>query len=167
MIPAGLCGGERLVAGEFGLSHDARGRLVLIDAEGRRHVGVAAVRAFPISDPSSWVAICSPTGTELAFVDDLADLTGAVRQVLADDLARREFVPVIERIVSISASTEPSQWVVETDRGANRFTLADADHVRRLGRQGATIVDAHGTRYIVPDAAALDHASRRLLERYL
>ena len=158
---------DLLLPGGFGLSHDPRGRLVLIDAEGRRHVGVEPVRAFPISDATRWVSICDPQGAELAFIDDLADLPQQVRAVLDEDLARRDFVPVVQRIVSVSAESEPSDWDVVTDRGATRFTLANDDDVRRLGRQGATIVDVHGTRYLVPDLAALDAASRRLLERYL
>jgi hypothetical protein len=158
---------DPLLPGSFGLSHDPRGRLVLIDAEGRRQVGVEPVRAFPISEPARWVSICDAQGAELAFVDDLADLPQQVRTVLDEDLARRDFVPVVERILSVSAESEPSDWDVLTDRGATRFTLANDDDIRRLGRLGATIVDAHGTRYLVPDLSALDAASRRQLERYL
>jgi len=158
---------EPLLPGAFGLAHDPRGRLILIDAEGRRHVGVEPIRAFPISGSTRWVSICDAQGGELAFIDDLAELPRQVRAVLDEDLARRDFVPVVERIVSVSSESEPSDWDVLTDRGATRFTLANDEDVRRLGRQGATIVDAHGTRYLVPVVAALDVASRRLLERYL
>ena len=49
----------------FGLSYDAWGRLVLIDAEGCRHVGVEPVRSYPLSDPSHWVSICDPNGREI------------------------------------------------------------------------------------------------------
>jgi hypothetical protein len=158
---------DLLAPGGFGLSHDPRGRLVLIDVEGRRHVGVEPVRAFPISDPGRWVSICDEQGSELAFIDDLSELPEQVRAVLDEDMVRRDFVPVIERIVGISDESEPSDWDVVTDRGVTRFTLANDHDVRRLGRQGATIVDAHGTRYLVRDIDALDAASRRLLERYL
>jgi hypothetical protein len=156
-----------LAPGNFGLSHDPRGRLVLIDAEGRRHPGVVPVRAFPITDPARWVSICDAHGAELAFIDDLQDLPPSFCTVLIDDMARRNFVPVVERIVSVSAESEPSDWDVATDRGMTRFTLANDDDVRPLGRHGATIVDTHGMRYLVPDLNALDTASRRLLERYL
>jgi hypothetical protein len=158
---------DPLRPGGFGLSHDPRGRLILIDAEGRRHVGVEPVRAFPISDPRRWLSICDEQGSELAFIDDLAELPQQVRAVLDEDMVRRDFVPVIERIVNVSGESEPSDWDVVTDRGTTRFTLANDHDVRRLGRQGATIVDAHGTRYLVRDFDALDAASRRLLERYL
>jgi len=109
-------------AGKFGLAHDAWGRLVMIDAHGERHVDVEPARAFPISDPEHWISICDAEGRELACVEDLADLAPSVRQVLVDDLARREFVPVIERVYHVSTDNDPSEWDVQTDRGRTRST---------------------------------------------
>ncbi len=36
------------------LERDALGRLVFIDSNGERHVGVHPVRAFPITAPGCW-----------------------------------------------------------------------------------------------------------------
>jgi len=41
------------------------------------------------------------------------------------------------------------------------------DAVRRLDARRVIIVDSGGIRYLIPDAAALDSASRRLLDRYV
>src|SRR5438876_491120 len=103
-----------MTSDQFGLTHDAWGRLVLIDAEGERHVGVEPVRAFPISDPTRWISICDADGAELVCVADLAGLAPSMRQALEEELARREFVPVIRRIVRVSADAAPSDWDVET-----------------------------------------------------
>ncbi len=151
----------------FVLEYDAWGRLVLTEADGRRYVGAEPVRAFPVSDPERGLSILDAEGHEIAWVDDLAQLPPAVRRFLEEDLARREFVPVLRRIVRISAPIEPSDWDVETDRGPTRFTLNNEDDVRALGDHRAMIVDAHGTRYLIPDTRALDGTSRRLLERFL
>ena len=151
----------------FGLSHDPWGRLVLIDAEGRRHVGVEPVRAFPFTDPGRWVSICDPDGSEVLFLEDLADVPAATRHTLEQELARREFVPVIRRIVRISAEAPPADWDVLTDRGPTRFTLDSDSDLRRLGPHRLLIADARGLRYQVPDLRALDASSRRLIERYL
>ena len=112
-----------VVAGAFGLTHDSWGRLVLIDSSGRRHSGVEPVRAFPIADPQHWISICDAEGRELVLVEDLAKIPQPVRQVLEDELARREFVPHVRRIVKVSTDVEPSEWDVETDRGPTRFLL--------------------------------------------
>ena len=151
----------------FGLHYDAWGRLVLTDAAGREHVGVEPVRAFPISDPRHGLALCDAEGHELVWVEDLDALPPPLRRFLEDDLARREFVPVVRRIVAVSAPVEPSEWEVETDRGRTRFVLNSEDDVRRLSDHRALLVDAHGIRYLIPDTRALDATSRRLLERYL
>jgi hypothetical protein len=157
----------RAGAQPFGLHHDAWGRLVLTDAAGQQHVGVEPVRAFPITDPRHGIALCDAEGHELLWIDDLDALTPPLRRFLEEDLARREFVPVVRRIVGVSAPVEPSEWEVETDRGRTRFVLNSEDDVRRLNDRRALIFDAHGIRYLIPDTAALDATSRRLLERYL
>ena len=60
---------------EFGLVHDDWGRLVLIDAQGRRFIGVEPVRAFPISHPKQWIAICDAEGREIVAIESLDELT--------------------------------------------------------------------------------------------
>src|SRR4051794_38943128 len=117
---------------KFGLSYDAWGRLVLIDGEGRRHAGVEPVRAFPITDPNRWVSLCDADGSEVAWVVDLEDLEPPIRRILEEELARREFVPVVRRIVRVSGDAVPADWNVETDRGPTRFTLDSEEGLRRL-----------------------------------
>jgi hypothetical protein len=154
-------------SGNFGLMHDAWGRLVLIDRAGRRHVGVEPVRSFPISDPDHWISICDAEGHELACVQNLSDLPPQVGQVLAEDLARREFVPVIRQILRVSADTDPAAWDVVTDRGQTRFLVNSEDDVRRLGPSRILVIDAQGIRYLIPNIKTLDAASNQTLERYL
>jgi hypothetical protein len=151
----------------FGLSLDPWGRLVLIDALGARHVGVEPVRAFPLADPSRWISLVDESGREVAMVESLDDLAPAVRGLLLDELARREFIPTITRIVSVSRDTLPCEWEVETDRGPTRFTLESEDQIRRLGPGRLLITDARGLRYQVPAIERLEPRSRRRLERYL
>jgi hypothetical protein len=151
----------------FDLRRDPRGRLVLIDEFGQSHEGVDPVRAFPISDPTRWVSLCDPSGRELALVDSVDALPSELRRVLLDELARREFLPVIERIIRVGGDTIPAVWEVETDRGPTKFTLDGEDGIRRIGGGRALIVDDRGLRYLVPDTKALDLASRRILERFL
>jgi hypothetical protein len=151
----------------FGLSVDAWGRLVLIDAEGTRTVGVEPVRAFPFSDPNRGVAICDGHGHEILWVDNLEEIPPATRSILEAELARREFSPVIQKILSIASETTPCEWHVQTDRGSTRFILNTEEDVRRLSSTRVIVTDSRGIRYQVPDTRSLDSGSRRLLERYL
>ncbi|SIN78591.1 protein of unknown function [Singulisphaera sp. GP187] len=151
----------------FGLIQDAWGRLVLIDADGKRHVGVEPVRAFPITDPSLWISLCDTHGREILCIESLEDLSPSVREILDAELALREFVPVIKRILRLSGEISPSDWDVETDRGATRFTLDSEDDVRRISAHRVLITDSQKLRYHVPDIRLLDLSSRRILERFL
>jgi hypothetical protein len=152
----------------FGLSHDPFGRLMLIDADGVRHVGVDPIRAFPLSMPERFISLCDEHGHEIVCVDHLSDLPPNVRCVLEAELAEREFVPVIARIVRVTGDGGPaSEWSVETDRGATRFTVDGEDDIRTLSPTRAIITDSSGVRYLVADSRALDGASRRVLERFL
>ena len=133
----------------------------------RRHVGVEPIRAFPLSDGERWISLFNAEGVEVRGIDEPAALPPRERNILEEELRRREFMPVIQRIVSVSSNTDPSQWEVETNRGATEFLLKSEDDVRRVGPRGAILLDAAGMRDIVPDTRQLDAASRRVLERYL
>ncbi len=162
---------ERSVApGEsppFSLGHDDWGRLVLTDAEGNRCPGVEVVRAFPLSAPRQFVSICDPKGRELLWLDRLDDLPESLAQCVEEELSKREFLPIVHRIVSISSPVEPSEWEVETDRGPTFFMLDSEDDIHELDECRALITDAHGIRYLIPDKTKLDEGSLRYLERYL
>ena len=61
----------------------------------------------------------------------------------------------------------PSQWTVETDRGYTTFVLKGEEDIRRLKGSALLIASGDGVQYGIADMAALDRASRRLLERFL
>jgi Domain of unknown function (DUF1854) len=152
---------------DISFEHDSFGRLVLTEASGRRHVGVEPIRAFPLSDAQRWISLCNVEGVEVLWIEDLADVPPRERKILDEEFRRREFMPVIQRIVSVSSNTDPSRWDIETDRGRTEFLLKSEDDVRRVGPRGAILVDSSGMRYLVPDTHGLDSSSRRVLERYL
>lgn len=152
---------------ELVLHRDAHGRLVYTDSDGRSHVGVAPIRAFPLSAPRHGIALCDSAGRELLWIDDLDQLGPATRPVLEEELAQREFVPILRRVLRISTTSEPSEWEVETDRGVTHFILDTQDNVHCLDDRLTLIKDAQGLRYLIPDLQKLDPASRRLLERFL
>ena len=149
-----------------GLYRDAFARLVMIDAAGREHVGVEVVRAFPISEPDRWISICDADGHEILALDDTRGLPEEIRAILLDELAKREFVPLIRRIVKVWDQTDPQEWHVVTDRGPTSFCVDSDEDIRRLQPRQVLIVDGHGIRYLIPDTLQLDSRSRRILDRF-
>ena len=151
----------------FQLKRHAAGQLVLIDAGGDSHVGVVPVRAFPLAAPDEGISLVSTEGHELAWIEQLQELPEAMRTLLQDELALRDFVPEILRLQSVSTFGTPSVWTVETDRGVTSFILKGEEDIRRLGRNALLIAGSEGVQYSVRDMTALDRASRKLLERFL
>jgi len=152
---------------DFQLERDAHGRLVLTDDSGVRHVAVQPVRAFPLSAPDEGLSLVSAEGVELAWIDRPETLPAAQRAMLDEELAQREFVPVILRLRSVSTFSTPSTWEVDTDRGPTRLVLKGEDDIRRLPAGALLIADRQGLPFFVKDRFALDRGSRRLLERFL
>ena len=151
----------------FQLQHDAFGRLVLIDAAGMRYENVVPVRAHPITAPLEGVSILSQDGQELAWIPHLDALGAGLRAMLDEALARREFMPEIQRLLRVSSFATPSTWTVQTNRGDTSFVLKGEEDIRRLPGGILLIADAHGIQFLVRDVMALDRASRKLLDRFL
>ncbi|MBA4327212.1 MAG: DUF1854 domain-containing protein [Polaromonas sp.] len=151
----------------FQLERHASGRLLLTDSQGQAHLGVVPVRAFPIAAPAEGISLVGSEGHELVWLERLDDLPPALRSLLEEELALRDFVPEITRIHSVSSFGTPSTWAVDTDRGETSFVLKGEEDIRRLSRQSLLIAAGHGVHFSVKDMGALDRASRRLLERFL
>jgi hypothetical protein len=151
----------------FELHRDAHGQLVFTGPDGMPHEGVVPVRAFPLSAPDEGVSIVASNGHELLWIDKLSELPAPLQQALSDELASRDFAPVIHRVVSVSTFATPSVWTVETDRGPTSFSLKSEDDIRRLPNMALLIGSGHGVTFHVRDRLALDKESRRLLERFL
>ncbi len=149
------------------LHRNPAGRLVFTDAAGLAHEGVTPVRAFPLSAPEQGLSIVGADGHELLWLDHVKQLPEAARGLLNEELAVREFAPVVKQLISVSTFATPSTWEVATDRGPTRFVLKSEDDIRRLPEGKLLITAGHGLTFVVPDRFALDKHSRRLLERFL
>jgi hypothetical protein len=150
----------------FRLTRNEFADLVLTDADGSTHVGVMPVRMFPFTEPTRWIALVDSQKREVATIDDLGQLPEELQRLVLDELRQREFLPEIQRIVSVSSDTEPCEWKVETDRGPTSFILKSEDDVRRLAPHHYLVSDGLGQRYVVSDTRQLDSFSRRVMEEY-
>jgi len=150
----------------FELSRNSFGRLIYRDAGGE-YENVLPVRAFPISAPQAGVSLLSPAGNELVWIADLAQLPPAVRELIEAELAQRELMPEIVRIVAVNRFAMPSEWQVETNRGHTTLVLNGEEAIRRLPQQALLIADSHGLHYLIRDVQALDKPSRKWLDRFL
>jgi len=151
---------------DWSLARDAFGRLVLM-RPGQADAPVTPVRGFPFAAPDKCIALMGAQGTELAWIERLDALPAETRRLVDEELGQREFRPEILRIRHASTWATPSHWDVETDRGPTRLTLKAEEDIRRLPAASLLITDAHGVQFLVRDMAALDKASRRILDHFL
>lgn len=151
----------------FALRRNAFGQLILTTATGESHAGIVPVRAFPIAAPDEGIALVSADGHEVGWIDRIADLPPAIGQLIEEELASREFVPEIERIVEVSSFACPSTWQVVTDRGNAALVLKGEEDIRRLTQTRLIIADTHGIEFLIRDIGRLDRHSRKLLDRFL
>jgi len=159
------------------LTRNSFGRLVFVGADGTAHENVVPVRAFGLSAPDHGLALMSADGKELQWIESLDTLPADSRELIVEELAQREFIPEIRRIVSVSSYATPSTWQVETDRGATALILKSEDDIRRLrstqGTQGThhsgmlMIADSQGVHFLIRDRLALDPHSQKILKRFL
>ncbi len=140
------------------------GGLDFLAADGTRHEDVEVRRGFPFSAPREGIAIIAAGGSELLWIESLESVDRRLAALLEEVLAHREFMPVIDRIASVSEG-RPAEWNVVTDRGPHRFSVAHPDDVSRQSDGGLVLTDTDGIRYRIPASAARDLRNRRLLDQ--
>ena len=138
----------------------------MLTANGETHEGVTPVRAFPIQTPEEGIALVSTEGREVAWVERLVDLPQHVRDLITNELAGREFVPVVGRIIGVSSFSTPCTWTVATDRGETNFVLRVEEDIRRVG-ESLLVTDNHGINFLIRNPRKLDKHSRKILDRFL
>ncbi len=151
----------------FILLRNSFGQLCLQDQNGQLHEQVVPDKDFPISHPQESIAIVDRDGHELVWLDTLSQTSSANQAFIESELASREFMPILTKILNVSTFATPSTWKVETNRGATEFILRGEENIRRINKAMYLIADTHGVQYLIEDIQALDKHSRRLLDRFL
>ena len=152
---------------DFTLRRDAFGRLNFTAADGTVHEGVAPVRAFPIQAPDEGLALVNTDGKEVAWIDRVDDLPPETAALVREELAGREFMPEISRIVDVTSFATPCTWTVETNRGPTEFVLRGEEDIRRIGTESLLVSDTHGIQFLIRNQYGLDKHSKKILDRFL
>ena len=130
-------------------------------------MGALVARAFPIAASDQAISILSAEGKELAWLEKLDDLPAHERDIVAQALQAREFMPEILRLDSVNSFSTPSVWHVQTSRGPTQLVLKGEEDIRRLTASRLIVADAHGVQFLIRDLPSLDRHTRKLLDRFL
>ncbi|MFN7731908.1 MAG: DUF1854 domain-containing protein [Pirellula sp.] len=151
----------------FTLARDQWSHLQLTDSAGKVYRDVTVVPLFPVATPKEWISILASNGDELVSLRDLSSLAPSDRELVEQELAFREFVPQILKVLWVSGTQEPCEWEVETNHGKTRFVLNSEEDVRRVSAWTVHFMDASGGRFWVEDIRKLDSRSRAYVEWYV
>ena len=132
------------------------------------HENVRILRCFPLSQAGRLWSVRSQKGEEIGVVASPADLPDAQRAILEEELQRRYMVPEIRRILELRERFDTLDWVVETDRGAHRFTTRQLrENISQPSASRYLITDVEGRRFDIPELGRLPLASQALFLRML
>ena len=120
----------------FELRRDAFGRLVLTDAQGAEHVGVLAVRAFPIHAADEGIALVDGDGHELAWVPCLDQLDEPRRALLINP----RILILDEATASVDTETEREIQKALDNLVRGRTTIAIAHRLSTLRKADRLVV---------------------------
>ena len=135
---------------------------------------VVVMRAFPISNPDEFISVREPDnkkkgkGKEIGMIRRLSDFDEASVRLIIDELDRRYFSPIIQRIYSVKEKFGYSYWESDTSAGRVTFILNNPfSNIRVLEDGRIYINDIDGNSFEIPDPKKLDTASYRKIEIYL
>lgn len=125
-------------------------------------------RCFPFETPDEYISVLDKDGKEHAMIRRLDDLPAEAQTIIKNELDRKYFCPVIEKICSLKEKLGYSFWKVVTDRGEASFSMHDTyRNIARVGNGMLIISDVDGNRYRINDVAKLDRKSFKKIELYL
>jgi hypothetical protein len=140
----------------------------LVVEDDRCYLNCRASWCFPFSDRRRYVALFDGLKGEVGVVHDPSELDESSREILAEMLERRYFVPVIERIKSIREEYGVVYWSVETDHGPRDFVCRGLrDSLVELSDGRLIVSDVDGNRFAIPDYTNLSRAAQAILDRVL
>lgn len=141
-------------------------RLTILDD--RSWVKISVARAFPLSDPDHYIGFLDGNGKDAGLLHDPGLLDTDSRRIVDEELEKRYFVPVVERVISVKEEFGTIYWVVETDRGEKEIIARNLrDNLMELASSRVILTDVDGNRFEFPDINRLDGKSQGIIMRNL
>ncbi len=129
---------------------------------------VAVARAFPLSDPEHYLGFLDGAGKDIGMLHDPTLLDASSRQIVDEELDKRYFVPVIERVISVKEEFGTIYWKVETDRGEKEIIVRNLrDNIQELSATRVIITDIDGNRFEFADLMKMDSKTQGFILRNL
>ena len=134
---------------------------------------VVLFRCFPITNPDEFISVREPDskkmgrGKEIGMIRYITDFSEDVRALFAEELERRYFSPIINKIISVKEKFGYTYWETNTSAGPITFVLNNPfSNIRTLEDGRVFIADLDGNTFQIPNPADLDATSYKKIEMY-
>lgn len=135
---------------------------------GEAEVRAQLYRQFPFEAEWEFISVMNEEQEEIGIIRNVSLFDAETENLLRDELRRRYYAPVIERVISVKERYGFSYWKVHTPEGDVSFTLHDTYRsIIHAGQNRLILLDVNGNRFEIPDALALDRKSYKKIELYL
>lgn len=135
---------------------------------------VVILRAFPVTNPDEFLSVRegdgrqNERGHEIGMVRRMSDFDAETGKLFLEELDRRYFTPIIQKITGVKEKFGFSYWDAQTTAGNVTFILNNPfNNIRVLDDGRVYINDLDGNSFLIPDAKKLDPYSYRKIEVYL
>ncbi len=136
--------------------------------EGNTFEKINLVRLFPYEYEYEYIAILGADNKEITMIRDLRDLDYSSRQIVAEHLRYKYYMPEITKVKSIREKMGFLYVNVETTSGAKEVCVADfVSNIRVISDKILSITDVEGNKYRINDFNQLDRLSRKKLDVFI
>lgn len=123
---------------------------------------------MPLSNPTSYISLAVDEDTEIGILVDPSQLDPESLKILREELDKRYFTPVIQKVYQVKEQFGIHEWEVQTERGRAKFSVRGLNqNVKQVPPARLFVTDVRGNRYDIPDYRDLDAQSFQQIQRHL
>lgn len=136
--------------------------------QGEEEQRVFLCRQFPFELQWEFISVMNAEEQEIGIIRNVELFDEENCALLKEELRRRYYSPVIDKIYSLKERYGFSYWKVHTTEGDMSFTLRDTFRsIIHAGGDRVVIMDVNGNRFEIPDVKSIDKKSYKKIELYL
>ena len=122
----------------------------------------------PLSNPDGYISLAADEDTEIGILVNPSELTAESLKILQEELDKRYFTPIIQKIYRVKEQFGIHEWEVETERGRITFSVRGLNqNIKQVPPARLFVTDVRGNRYDIPDYRELDAQSYHQIQRHL
>ena len=132
------------------------------------YLRVIVRRLMPLSNPDQYISLSADEDTEIGILVNPSELAPESLEILNEELDKRYFTPIIQKVYRVREQFGIHEWEVETARGRVTFLVRGLNqNIKQALPARLFVTDVRGNRYDIPDYRELDAKSFHQIQRHL